>query len=130
MNTGLWVWPSDARAQRRTLRRVSKSQRLMAAMQAITKSKGGLSNAEIDDALSEYSNWQTLWVVNQLISLGFAEYKVDFFGEPGKYMLTELGRNVFSAITGKPGQKPPPTPTAPSSAKPPSPAPLPTTQPK
>jgi len=120
MNTGLWVWPADAKAQRRMLRKVSQSEHLMTAMQSLVKSSDGLSNARIDDALSEYSHWQTRWVVDQLISLGFADYKVDFFGGPGKYVLTELGRNALSAITGKPVQAqpqapvpPPPRPPAP-----------------
>jgi hypothetical protein len=118
MNTGLWVWPSDARAQRRMLRKVANSARLVAAMQALAKSKDGLSNAQIDDALSDYSSWQTRWVVEQLISLGFAEYKVDFFGGPGKYFLTELGGHALSMITGKPTQKQPPAQTSTPSPKP------------
>ncbi len=87
-------------------------------MQAIAKSKDGLSNAQIDDALSEYSHWQTRWVVDQLISLGFADYKVDLFGGPGKYVLTELGKNALSVITGKPVQAPPPSAPNPPTAKP------------
>ncbi len=132
MNTGLWLWPSNARAMRRMLRRVSASEHLVDAMQAIAKSKTGLSNAEIDDALSDNSAWMTRWVIDQLISLGFAEYKVDFFGGPGKYELTELGRNAISAISGKPAQKQPPAPTSPPAvaSKPPAPAPSPTSQAK
>lgn len=129
MNTGFWIWPTDAKAQRRMLRNVSKAEHLVAAMQAIAKSKDGLSNAQLDDALSDYSNWQTRWVVDQLISLGFADYKVDFFGGPGKYKLTELGANALSVITGKPIQKQPPTPASPPAAtKPTTPAPSPTPQ--
>jgi hypothetical protein len=129
MNTGLWVWPTDAKAQRRTLRNVSKAEHLVAAMQAIAKSKDGLSNAQLDDTLSDYSNWQTRWVVSQLISLGFADYNVDFFGEPGRYVLTELGANALSAITGKPIQKQPPAHASPpAGAKPTTPAPLQTPQ--
>lgn len=109
MNTGLWMWPSDQKGQRRMLTKVAASVHLTVALQAIAKSKGGLSNAEIDDVLSDNSNWMTRWVVNQLISLGFAEYKVDFFGGPGKYELTMLGMAAFAAITGKPIQKPSPT---------------------
>jgi len=130
MNTGLWVWPSDAKAQRRTLRKVAKSDRLVAAMLAIAKSKDGLSNAQVDDALSEHSNWQTRWVVDQLISLGFVDYKVDFFGEPGKYVLTELGTNALSAMTGKPVQKQPPTATTLPSTKPPATFPVPAAEAK
>ena len=93
-------------------------------MRAIAKSKDGLSNAQIDDALSEYSHWQTRWVVDQLISLGFVDYKVDFFGGPGKYVLTELGKNALSAITGKPVQTPPPAAPSPPPAKPAAPPPV------
>lgn len=121
MNTGLWVWPSDAKAQPRTLRKVARSEHLVAGMQAVAKSTDGLSNAQIDAALSEYSHWQTRWVVDQLISLGFAGYKVDFFGGPGKYVLTELGRNALSIVTGKPVQAPPaaPRPVPPKPQAPP-----------
>jgi len=115
MNTGLWVWPTDSKAQRRILRKVARSEHLVVALQAMSKSSAGLSNAQVDDALSEYSHWQTRWVVEQLISLGFSDYKVDFFGGPGKYVLTELGKNALSAITGKPVQVPtaPPQPSKP-----------------
>lgn len=124
MNVGLWVWPSDPKAQRRTLRKVVKSGHLVAAMQAMAKSSDGLSNAQIDDALSEYSHWQTRWVVEQLISLGFADYKVDFFGGPGKYVLTELGQNVLPTMTGKPVQTQTPArpPSPPKPLMPPQPA--------
>jgi len=96
------------------LRKVLHSRHLVAAMEAIAKSKDGLSNAEVDDSLSDNSNWLTRWVVDQLISLGFAEYRVDLFGEPGKYNLTELGRNALSAITGQP--VPPRAPPSPPQA--------------
>ncbi len=107
------MWPSDQKGQRRVLRKASGSGHLMAALQAIAKSKGGLSNAEIDDVLLDNSGWMTRWVVDQLISLGFVDYKMDFFGGPGKYELTELGTEAFAAITGKPIQKPSPTPASP-----------------
>ena len=105
MNTGLWVWPPDDRGQRRMLRKVAGSGHLVDAMRALAKSKDGLSNAQVDDALSDNSHWQTRWVLEQLIALGFAEYKVDFFGGPGKYTLTQLGNDAFSVVTGKPVQK-------------------------
>ena len=129
MNTGLWVWPADAKAQRRTLRKVSQSEHLMAAMQALAKSTDGLSNARIDDALSEFSHWQTRWVVQQLISLGFIDYKVDFFGGPGKYLLTELGKNALATMTGKPLPAQPQVPSPSSLAKPSAPT-QPIVQPK
>lgn len=120
MNKGLWVWPADQREQAKTLRRVAASRHIMAALGALSKSKGGLSNAQLDDAISDNSNWMTRWVIDQLVSLGFAEYHVDFFGGPGKYMLTELGTRAYGFITGKPVQQaqqvraapPAPTPQA------------------
>lgn len=112
MNTGLWVWPSDPKAQRKTLRRVAEAQHLVPAMAAIAKSKEGLSNAGLDDVLGDNSNWMTLWVIRQLTSLGFIEFKVDLFGEAARYQLTGLGRNALSTITGQPVQPKAPVPTA------------------
>ncbi len=112
MTSGLWVWPSDPKGQRKVLRQVAASPHLVAALTALAKSKGGLSNAELDDAISDNSEWMTLWVIRQLTSLGFIEFKIDLFGDPAKYRLTELGRQALSIITGQPLQKPPaPAPT-------------------
>lgn len=117
MDKGLWVWPSDPREQRRTLRRIAQSERLVAALAGIAKSKEGMSNAELDELLNDNSNWMTLWSVRQLLSLGFIEYKVDLFGGPGRYSVTELGRNALSVISGQPApQKPTPPPTPPPQA--------------
>jgi len=117
MNIGLWVWPSDSKVQKKILRKVAASQHLVQAMSAIAKSKEGLSNAELDDAIADNSNWMTLWVVRQLTALGFIEFKVDLFGEPARYHLTELGRNALSTISGQPAQ-PKPLPATPPVAQP------------
>jgi len=109
MTKGLWVWPTDQRGQRKTLRKVSESPHLMVALSAIGKSKEGLSNAELPDALNDSSEWTTLWVVRQLLSLGFIEEKVDLFGNPIKYQITESGRTALAAINGQPI---PPKPSA------------------
>jgi hypothetical protein len=122
MPKGLWVWPSDSKGQRTTLRKVGASLHLMDALAAIAKSKEGLSNAEIDDAISDSSEWTTLWVVRQLTALGFVEYKVDFFGNPNKYEMTDRGRAALSSITGKPVAKPSPPSPAPPAVAPPKPA--------
>lgn len=98
---------------------------MAAAMTAISKSKQGLSNAELDDLIGDNSEWMTLWVIKQLTALGFIEYKVDLFGGPARYQLTELGRNVVATITGRPTQPPPkpqaPIPAQPQAATPPQP---------
>ncbi len=122
MPKGLWIWPSDPRGQRKVLRKVAESPHLAAALAAIAKSKEGMSNAELDDAINDSSEWTTLWVIRQLTSLGFVEFKVDFFGNPARYQLTEPGRAALSTITGQP---PPPKPPAPA-ATPAPPRPQPT----
>ena len=114
MTKGLWVWPPDAKGQRKALRRVAASPHLVAALIAIGKSKEGMSNAEVDDAINDSSEWTTLWLIRQLTSLGFIEFNVDFFGNPARYQLTETGRAALSAITGRPlPQKPPAAATPP-----------------
>ena len=93
----------------------------MAAMSALSKSKEGLSNPELAEALGDGSEWTTLWVVRQLTSLGFMEFKVDFFGNPARYQMTEQGRAAYSAMTGQPQAKAPaqtPPPPAPQPAAP------------
>jgi hypothetical protein len=70
-------------------------------------SKEGLSNSELDDLTADNSNWMTLWTVKQLTSLGFIEYRVDFFGGPARYQLTDLGRNVLGMVAGQPLQQNP-----------------------
>lgn len=118
MTSGLWVWPSDPKGQRKVLRQVAALPHLMAAMMALAKSKEGLSNDELDDKINDNSEWMTLWVVRQLTALGFIEFKIDLFGDPAKYRLTELGRQALSFITGQPPQKPPPPAPAPAAPVP------------
>ena len=114
MNTGLWVWPSDTKAQGKVIRKVAEAKHLVQAMVAIAKRKEGLSNAELDDIMASNSNWMTLWMIRQLTSLGFIEFKVDLFGEPAKYELTELGRSVLFSITGQPAKPKAPVPQTPT----------------
>ena len=133
MEKGVWTWPPDPRGQRRVLRTVSDSPHVMPALQGIVKSKEGMSNPELDELLADNSNWMTLWVVRQLLSLGFIEYRVDLFGGPARYVATDLGRSALSAITGQPlpqAQPPPapqpqPKPSAPSLQQPAAPKPAP-----
>ena len=122
MPKGLWIWSSDPKAQRIMLRNVAASPHLMAALTAIGKSKEGMSDAELDDAINDNSEWTTLWVIRQLTALGFIEFKVDFFGNPARYQLTDAGRSALATITGQPPPKPP-------TAAPPRPQPAPPTPP-
>ena len=123
MNTGLWVWPSDAAAQRKVLLMIAASPQLVQAMTFLMKSKGGLSNSELDDLTSDSSNWVTLWTVRQLTALGFIDFTVDFFGGPARYNLTNLGRTAFAVVTHqplpqKPADKPPAAQTSAAPTKP------------
>jgi len=102
MPKGIWIWPSDPKGQRRVLRTVAESPHLMAAMTATAKSKEGLSNAELAEAINDTSEWTTLWVVRQLTSLGFLDFRVDFFGNPARYQMTEAGRLALAVITAQP----------------------------
>ena len=102
MDKGLWAWPSDPKGQRRTLKMVAGSPYLVMALQGISKSKEGMSNFELDELLANNSNWMTLWLIRQLLALGFIEYRVDFFGGPARYTTTDLGRAALSIITGQP----------------------------
>jgi hypothetical protein len=113
MAKGFWVWPSDPKEQRKVLRKVSQAPHLLAAMNSINKSKEGMSNGELDDALADSSEWMTIWTIRQLTSLGFIDLKVDFFGNPARYQLTELGRTALSAMARQPLQPKAPTTAAP-----------------
>lgn len=114
MPKGIWIWPSDQRGQRRALKKLAESPHLLAGLTAIAKGKDGLSNAELADAVNDTSEWTTLWVVRQLTALGFIEFKVDFFGNPARYQVTDQGRAALQAITGQP----PPKPAAPVTLSP------------
>ncbi|MDA4128487.1 MAG: hypothetical protein OK422_03365 [Thaumarchaeota archaeon] len=99
MKGGLWVWPTEPRNQARMLRKIAQNNHLVTALKAISASKEGLSNAELDEVLGDNSEWLTLWVVRQLQALGFIDYKVDLFGGPSRYIITDLGKKVSAQIT-------------------------------
>jgi hypothetical protein len=135
MNQGLWVWPEDQRGQQQALAKISQAPHLVTALTAISKSKDGLSNAELDDTLTDNSVWRGLWIVRQLLSLGFVEYRVDFFGNPARYVVTDKGRDALQKLTGQPVPAQPaaaaaPQPRPPSPAAPPMQATTPTKPPE
>ena len=85
---------------------MAESPHLVAGLTAIAKSKDGLSDSELAEAINDTSEWTTLWVIRQLTSLGFIEYKVDLFGNPARYQATDQGRVALATITGQPLSKP------------------------
>ena len=36
--------------------------------------------------------------MRELMALGFVQYDVQFFGDPGKYQLTDLGKTIVSRL--------------------------------
>jgi hypothetical protein len=98
---GIWFWPSEAKEQTKVLQRIRREDELTTIVAALAKGQEGLSNAQVDNLLRNNSQWRTLIHMEELTALGFVEYKVQIFGDPGKYHLTDLGRSVLAQITGK-----------------------------
>jgi hypothetical protein len=95
---GIWAWPSELGDQEKTLRKIVEEDELVTILAALAKNPEGLSNAQLDRLLSNNSQWRTLSHMKELIGLGFVQYHVQFFGEAGKYELTDLGKTVVSRI--------------------------------
>jgi hypothetical protein len=95
---GIWSWPSEPKEQDKTLRKVMQEDELVTILTALAKAPEGLSNARLDRLLSNNSQWRTLTHVKELLALGFVQYQMQFFGDPGKYQLTDLGKAALSRI--------------------------------
>ena len=95
---GNWTWPSEPKEQDMVLRKIAQEDELVPILFALAKNPEGLSNARIDKALSNNSQWRTLWHMRELIALGFVKYDVQFFGNPGEYTLTQLGKTAVSKL--------------------------------
>jgi hypothetical protein len=95
---GIWAWPSEPKEQDKVLREVLHEDELATILAALAKNPDGLSNAQLDKLLTNNSQWRTLSHIRELTALGFVEYRVQFFGDAGKYCLTDLGKAVMSKI--------------------------------
>ena len=95
---GIWTWPSEPIEQEKTLRKIMEEDELVAILVALTKSPDGLSNAQLDRLLSNNSQWRTLSHLKELMALRFIQYHVQFFGEAGKYELTDLGKDIVTRM--------------------------------
>ena len=95
---GVWSWPADAEGQSRVLRKIATEDELAQVLIALAANPDGLSNSQLDRMLGNNSQWRTLSHTRELAALGFIEYQVPYFGDPGKYTLTELGRSVLPRI--------------------------------
>ena len=58
----------------------------------------GLSNAQLDRLLANNSQWRTTVHMRELMALRFVQYNVQFFGDSGKYQLTDLGKTIVSRL--------------------------------
>lgn len=83
------------------VKRVANNSHLLTVLKVVAKSEDGMSNPEVDEALGNNSDWITIWTLRQLLALGFVGYKVDLFGEPSRYLMTELGRQVLARVSGQ-----------------------------
>ena len=101
---GTWSWPTEEKQQSKIIRNITGSTSMLAILTALSKNKDGLSNAQIDIAMSSFSQWNTLWALRQLLALGFIQYNTELFGNSGKYTLTELGVKIIQKLTGQPSQ--------------------------
>ncbi len=95
---GIWAWPSEAKDQDKTLQKVMQEDELVTILVTLAKSPEGLSNAQLDRLLSNNSQWRTLSHMRELMALGFVQYQVQFFGDAGKYELTDLGKTALSRM--------------------------------
>jgi len=95
---GIWVWPSEPIDQDKIVRKIMEEDEFVTILVALAKAPEGLSNAQLDKLLSNNSQWRTLSHTRELTALGFIQYHVQFFGGPGKYELTDLGKTVVSRI--------------------------------
>ena len=82
-------WPWASQQQDQCTRR--REERLRSILAMLEEHKSGLSNAEIDANLSNYSQWTTIRALRELTTRGLIEYKPELFGDPGKYFITDLG---------------------------------------
>lgn len=95
---GIWTWPTEPAEQEKTLRKLMQEDELVAIVGALSKSSDGLSNAQLDKLLTNNSQWRTVSHMKELMALGFVRYDVQFFGEAGKYQLTDLGKTIVPRV--------------------------------
>jgi hypothetical protein len=95
---GIWAWPSDPKEQEETLRQIAQEDELVKILEALTQNPDGLSNAQLDKLLANNSQWRTSSHMKELLALGFVKYHIQFFGDAGKYEMTDLGRVMLSKM--------------------------------
>lgn len=97
MMKGFWIWPANQESQARIIDRL-RGTAIADVLTALSKNKTGLSNAQLDMLMDNNSQWNSISTLSQLLALGFAEYRVNIFGDSGKYLITELGRDALDRL--------------------------------
>ena len=95
---GPWFWPSDTKEQEAVLRKIWREDELTTILAAFNDHPEGLSNAQIDKSLRNNAQWRTLWHLKELMALGLVEYVPHFFGDPGRYVLSDRGRELLHKV--------------------------------
>jgi hypothetical protein len=95
---GVWSLPEKDRKQALEKLKTPHILRVLTALKE--KREAGLSNAEVDSLLGTASQWLIFWDLRELLALGVVDFDVQFFGEPGKYRLTEAGLGILQEIQG------------------------------
>jgi hypothetical protein len=95
---GIWTWPSEPKEQDKTLRKIMQEDELSTILVMLASHPEGLSNAQLDRLLANNSQWRTTVHMRELMALRFVQYNVQFFGDSGKYQLTDLGKTIVSRL--------------------------------
>jgi hypothetical protein len=93
-----WTRPGYSNSEDQLYNALRRDEHLRTMLAMLEKREDGLSNAEIDTALSNYSQWTTIRHLRELMAMGLIEYKPELFGNPGKYLITDLGVSTLRKL--------------------------------
>jgi repressor of nif and glnA expression len=94
---GLWT-ASDIEADAAGTSQSAEENRLVAILRILEEHEEGVSNAEIDALLNNNSQWVAIWQIRELLAAAFIEYKLQPFGEPGRYAITTSGHAFLQRL--------------------------------
>ncbi|MDA4122839.1 MAG: hypothetical protein OK456_06640 [Thaumarchaeota archaeon] len=97
------LWTARDIENGRTSNTSAEEAHFVAVLKILEANKNGLSNAEMDAALNNSSQWVAMWPIRELMAGGLVRYQVQLFGEPGKYTITESGLSFLHRIEASNG---------------------------
>lgn len=101
-----WPWTkSYSNKQNQLYNLLDRDSHLRNILVLLSRSESGLSNAEIDTALSNHSQWTTIQHLRELMVVGLIEYRLELFGNPGKYLITALGLSMLERTGTQPNHR-------------------------